>query len=144
VSRTLCDSHVTLASRTLLLRVDFSFCELHFTFVSHTGLLRVAHDFCESHFSFCASHFTFARCKSFVRVGLVRVALYLCESHFVVRVTLCASHILIVRVALYSAPPPPPSSLPLRVKSLGCAANIHRRLNILMLLIIAQLADINI
>jgi len=74
-----------------------------------------------------------------MRIAPIYASRTMCESHFIVRVALCA-------VALYSAPPLPPSPPPHKNKRFDCAANIniHRRLDLMKLLILARLADIDI
>jgi len=104
------------------------------TSASRTWLLRVAHDFCESHFVrvafYCASH---TLCESHSNSA----SRTWCESHIIVRVALlCESHSKVLPLS-------PPSPL-LRDKSLGCAANIHFRLDLMMLLIIAWFGNVNI
>jgi len=135
-----CKSHFNSASRTLisasrtrLLQVPHDFCELLLTSASCTWLLRVAHDFCESHFMrvtfYCASC---TLCESHSNCA----SRTLRESHFILRVELYASRIL----KCFPSPPSPP----LRDKSLGCATNIHRRLDLMRLLFIAWFCDVNV
>jgi len=131
------ESHLTFVSRTLvsasrtwLLGVAHDFCESHMTSASRPWVLRVANEFCEPHFD-CASH---TSCESHFNCAS---RLSLCESHFM-RITfqLCESHFIVL--PLFPPNPPP------REKSLSCAAKIQRRLDLMMLFIIARFGDINI
>jgi len=156
--RTMCESHFNVqvalyVSHMWPLRLALYFCESHFTFESRTLFFRMHLSFCESHLTFASRKWLLRVALDFYKAHMTSASRTLCERHFIVRVTFYASRIPDVRVALCASRTilyeshyvrvallkcfPLSTSPPLPDKSIGVAANIHRRLDLMMLLIIA-------